>query len=666
MGAGTSARPDGRTGQHFGASLDLVQVDVGVLDRNRRPVKGLRASDFTLFEDGKPRPVAVFAAVDLPARPPTPGAAWMRDVSADVATNDVPQEGRLVVILMDRSIPFGSPAQAARDAARTAIDELATGDMAAVVHSGSSALPRFTSDRARLLAAIGEQPARGVSREASERWTEEKDRLEAEIWNVEDAKRGLAKSLPGDNSGDCYCGTCALDSIQTIADALRETQGRNKSLLFIGADIVLDTTDGRCASAVTDAREAMFRALDLANVTVHSFDANGLESNVVASSSQGADVVAPISPRDGSRDGPPPTLTAARSQQLLTRQGHLGVLPDRTGGRLVLNTNDPEARVPDIFRESGAYYLLGFEPTATDGRLHTISVRVNRPDVRVRARRTYVANATVPASSSPRRLNSSLSALSGPLPARNGIRLTANALAVPAPNAADFVVIVALHAQHEVSTMPAASPAEDVEIVTAVFTADGRPAGVFKQMVNALPPQSPGGAMTYDVLQRLPAKPGHYELRIAVNAAARGQNGSVHAWVDVPAIRKTPFGWSEIGLSTRARPATKDNVAELVPAPPIARRDFDRTEPVLAFISGYHVSGAVPVPLEIVTRVVDDRNRKRSEQRASLSAAFDGTPVAFYELDLPISALEPGAYLLTMEATAGRAKTSRYLRFTVR
>jgi len=52
----------------FRAGVDLVQVDVSVLDKERRPVRGLTAADFTLLEDGKPRTIAAFSAVDLPRR----------------------------------------------------------------------------------------------------------------------------------------------------------------------------------------------------------------------------------------------------------------------------------------------------------------------------------------------------------------------------------------------------------------------------------------------------------------------------------------------------------------------------------------------------------------------------------------------------------------------
>jgi hypothetical protein len=105
----------------------------------------------------------------------------------------------------------------------------------------------------------------------------------------------------------------------------------------------------------------------------------------------------------------------------------------------------------------------------------------------------------------------------------------------------------------------------------------------------------------------------------------------------------------------------------VVPLLPIARRDFDRQEHVTAFISGYHVNGALPAPIEIVSRIIDDRDRKRFEQKASLSAAdFDASHRAFYTLELPLAKLEPGPYALMVDTRADKAKTTRYVRFTVR
>ena len=47
----------------FKASTTAVVVDVVVRDKQQRPVAGLTANDFTVFEDGKRQEITSFAAV---------------------------------------------------------------------------------------------------------------------------------------------------------------------------------------------------------------------------------------------------------------------------------------------------------------------------------------------------------------------------------------------------------------------------------------------------------------------------------------------------------------------------------------------------------------------------------------------------------------------------
>jgi hypothetical protein len=56
----------------FRARVDLVQVDATVLDDARRPVRGLKATDFTLLENGLPREVVAFT--EMHASDPSHGA----------------------------------------------------------------------------------------------------------------------------------------------------------------------------------------------------------------------------------------------------------------------------------------------------------------------------------------------------------------------------------------------------------------------------------------------------------------------------------------------------------------------------------------------------------------------------------------------------------------
>ncbi len=533
----------------------------------------------------------------------------------------------------------------ARSIAKAAISELGAGDLAAVVYTGSGMPHDFTNDRARLIAAIDRSyPAAELSAEANGMY-------ESLLAGMQFPNNWTSTALPALSFGaDCLCGACVLNAITQIADAVRDVGRRRKSLLFIGTDVQIETTESICIDPVIKARGAMFKALDLANLTVHSLDPLGLETLSFQASS----------PRGG-----------YRGRGNLIRQGNIAVLPDRTGGRTVLNTNNPAARVSEIFHESDSYYLLGFEPAVADGRRHDISVKVDRRGLDVRTRHAYVASAPSPGSpDSSHAGKSARDAIEGLMPKRQGVTLDASVVVLEAPGTHAPVITVALHVRHDASAL-AASPApaqEPVEIVTAVFSMDGRPVGTLRQTLTVTPKAGAGGLAIYDVLQRIPAKPGSYELRIGLTNASRQQTGSVHTFVDVPSYGKMALALSEIAVYAPVGvPAMKDSLADLLPAPPTARRDFDRGERATAFLRVYEKGGGPVMPVTLSTGIVDESNRRRFGQEVSLlPEESSGTQSGDYVINLPLAELDAGSYLLTIGAKAGTSSAQRDARFTVR
>jgi hypothetical protein len=136
----------------FRAAVELVQVDVSVLDKDRRPVLGLTQSDFTALEDGKPQKILSFAAVGAP-RPVASvesinTSTWVRDSASDVATNDLP-EGRLFVLVLDDAlIPFDPKMIAdAKQIGSSAIDHLGPTDRMPTAASSSTGSTRSAPSR---------------------------------------------------------------------------------------------------------------------------------------------------------------------------------------------------------------------------------------------------------------------------------------------------------------------------------------------------------------------------------------------------------------------------------------------------------------------------------------------------------------------------------------
>src|SRR6185436_14511701 len=137
----------------FRTGVDVVQLDVTVLDKDRHPVRGLTADDFTILDKGRPQQIVAFSPVDVPA--PVPDVApWMRDAPLDVVSNA--ERRRLVAIVMDDAYAKLEPdvTKRAKQIARNAVDQLGAGDLAAVVFTFLGRAQNFTADRSQLVQAI--------------------------------------------------------------------------------------------------------------------------------------------------------------------------------------------------------------------------------------------------------------------------------------------------------------------------------------------------------------------------------------------------------------------------------------------------------------------------------------------------------------------------------
>jgi len=279
----------------FKASIDLVHLDVSVLDKDRHPVRGLKPSDFTITEDGKPQAVAAFSAVDVPANPPKP-AIWSGRAAADVQSNegmDDPQ-GRLFVLLIDDAMLPPAPAAIAstRDVAKKFLDRVTPSDRVAVVFSATGRNQGFTSDRARLVAAIESLKVGHASHLMG--WDTARD--PATICDPSPAKGGshgtcAATEIPGPaGDPDMSFRTASMETLQQVAATLISAPDRRKALIYISPGMDLDKLSASIpVQAANDKlmvfKDAhrqllgeltdLFQRLQRANVTIYSIDPCG-------------------------------------------------------------------------------------------------------------------------------------------------------------------------------------------------------------------------------------------------------------------------------------------------------------------------------------------------------------------------------------------------------
>jgi hypothetical protein len=138
--------------------------------------------------------------------------------------------------------------------------------------------------------------------------------------------------------------------------------------------------------------------------------------------------------------------------------------------------------------------------------------------------------------------------------------------------------------------------------------------------------------------------------------------------VDVP-----DFGGSALSLSGVTLTATpnvpsapKDRLLQVIPVVPTARRDFTATDRVSAYLQVYQGGRRPLAPVSVRVRIVDGQAAEVLDSVRTLEPAqFSGNRAAHYRLDLPVASLRPGAYLLALEATMGKSRARREVRFRV-
>ena len=89
----------------------------------------------------------------------------------------------------------------------------------------------------------------------------------------------------------------------------------------------------------------------------------------------------------------PVTRVPYENTTTLASDGVLRGLAEDTGGVAIVNTNNLESLLEQTMTRTASFYLVIYSSTnsALDGKFRRITVKVNRPDVAVRARRGYVA-----------------------------------------------------------------------------------------------------------------------------------------------------------------------------------------------------------------------------------------------------------------------------------
>ena len=375
------------------AATRVVEIEVSAQGGNGHPADNLKQADFTVFDNGHPRPFTIFSfnsgtAAALTLVAPRAGPVAPPGAFSNLGAAPTMETAHSAVLLVDAFNGWFENFNNARQAVVGALAQLPPDERIALYvisrYQGLQLLQDYTTDRARLREAItkyipsGTCPApepAGQEEEAIGAGTQFNADMgppppaatdDSEASNDAKARAYEAAFAKSPCQGSGRAGAANLRNgvesvrlaLEALASSLESLPGR-KSVFWITEGFPPTMFQNNAQYAGKQLWDKTFAQLNDANVAVSTLDSNGMEG--------------------------PPRLWGAGGvlamQQVATT----------TGGRAFYNNGDLAAALATGITATRSSYTLGFYLDKLDRKYHTLKVVVDRPGVTLTYRHGYYA-----------------------------------------------------------------------------------------------------------------------------------------------------------------------------------------------------------------------------------------------------------------------------------
>jgi VWFA-related protein len=671
----------------FRVGVDAIRLDVVVTDEDDNLVTDLTADDFEVRQDGRLQQITLARYVPVNVGPPstldsrslaTPTAAPViggrRLSRADV-------QRTIVIVVDDLGIAWENMEPTRKALRRFVAEHVQPTDLVALVKTSINAgiAQQLTLDRRVLNAAIEQVKWLGFGRRGITSF----NALNAALPTSSGAPGpGVGANFGFDRSDPTDLGRVdqlreemssagTLGMLQMAIRGVRELPGR-KAVVFIseGFPLVERDPDGTYQPSFL-VHDRLERVVDLAmrmGVVLYTLDPRGLMTGGLSAEDNttfmGAGEIHPAA--------------ASRLRFLLETQESLRFLAEQTGGRVIVNNNDLVLGLRRISEDMRGYYVIGytppddtFAPRGKTPRFHPVSVKVNRPGLRVRTRKGFLGvsdpERTPPPDTPQQGL---LDAAMSPFAVSD---IPVRATLIPGYDAKGAPLVRALlHIDPRALTFTADDSGRRVakaEVFGMLFDQLGAPTtGRTAQFTVGLDGDTDVATLEAGVVYSLVvpvAKPGGYQARFAVRDATSGALGAAGEFVEVADVKKGQFTLSGVVLGEEVRDATAPDIGDAT-----LSRDSNPALRVFApgarLVYSYEVYNAA-VPVE--TRVVVWRDGKPffSAPPSTIVPPAKKQPTKAAGGIKLGEKMPPGDYVFQVTATTrgpGRAKPKTATRWT--
>jgi len=637
---------------------DIVLTNVVVRDKKTgEVVKGLKQSDFTILENGKPQTIASFdyqnvdEAAVLRENSTVTGKATIADLlNRDFAASPAALlDHRLIVMFFDLSSMQPEDIDRAVQAAQDYVNKkMQPADLVALVSmaTGLSMDQDFTSDKAALLKGLGKYNG-----------TEGTGFANGNEGGNAGGTSDDASSFTSDDSEYNSLNTDReLYAIRTIAKSLERVDQR-KSMLYFSGGLTRQGIENQ-ASMRAATNEAV-----KANMAIYSVDSRGLEAMPPVGNAS-----------KGSLRGTAAYSGGAMQSQLDANFGSqetLATLSSDTGGKAFFDSNDFAPAFQQVQHDTEAYYILGFHSTNTarDGSYRRLTVKLNRNDLKIDYRPGYYAPADFQHQKTEDREAALTEQLRSDLPATD-VAVYLQALYFRIEGDKFFIPVSLIVPGSQIHSVKNGDRDKaNIDVMGEVKNAQGIIVGNVRDNVK----------LTLDAAQQVQRKniqystgftlaPGKYHLKFVVRENQTGAMGSFETDLQVPDLKKSPLKLSSIVLSSQrvantakkaVNPLVRDGVEWIPNVPHVFRQDqhlyflYEVYDP--AKQKGTPEPASSPGltrreggPVRVLTSIEFLSGGVKVYETPLVEAKAINTPersaVAF-QFDVPLTQLKPGTYV---------------------
>jgi len=651
---------------------DLVLTNVVARDvKTGELVRGLKQSDFTIYENGKQQQIDTFDFESVDMATPL-NEATVSGLAAGLASNGQKavmvakpadlRNHRLIVMFFDLTSmqpeDLDRSVQAAQAFLKT---KMQPADLVALVSLGDTLTvdQDFTADKQALINEVavyngteGQGFAQGATANSNQ---------------VEDT----TGYTPDESEYNDVNTDRELFALRAVAQSLSRIDEK-KSLLYFSGGISRDGIENQASL------RAAINAAVRANLSIYSVDTRGLQA------------IGPLGDAStGSLRGSGGYSGAALTSNMnanFASQEVMATLSSDTGGKAFFDSNDFAPAFAQVQKDSSAYYAIGFHSSnpARDGKYRKLTVKVKAPGVKLEYRQGYYAPADFKHSGKEDREQELTDELASDLPATD-MAVYLDAMYFRLDDNRYYMPVSLLVPGSQIPFVKGGDKDKaTLDIIGEVIDEVKRPIGRARETVKlnldaALNARQKN--IQYTTSFNLP--PGQYDLKFVVRENQTGRMGSFEANVTLPDMKKTPLKLSSIVLAAARQPSKKPskdidplvrNGQEYVPdIAHVFRQDqhlyllYEVYSPAREKAADNAPKGTKPgIDLLSSLELIQGSTKVYQSPLVQAKAInVQGRDAVAVEMDVPLAGLKPGAYLCQLNVIDDAGGSFAFPRFAV-